>query len=103
MSTLFGYNARGEQDTVAVDLDGNGQIDLAGSDRVTHMSKKERLHPVLTTLRSHHRVLGNLVVSRSDHRFDHSCLLQGTMLVDKTQLLHALTHLFVLMLLVGPG
>ena len=39
VTTLFGYNARGEQDTVAVDLEGNGQIDLAGTDRVTRTAR----------------------------------------------------------------
>ena len=35
VTTLYGYNARGDQDTVAIDLDRNGQIDFAGTDRIT--------------------------------------------------------------------
>ena len=35
VTMLYGYNARGEQDTVTLDLDQNGQIDLAGTDRIT--------------------------------------------------------------------
>ena len=39
VTTLYGYNARGEQDTVALDLDQNGQIALAGTDRITRVSR----------------------------------------------------------------
>ncbi len=35
VTLLYAYNARGEQDTVAVDLNGNHSIDYAGTDRIT--------------------------------------------------------------------
>jgi RHS repeat-associated protein len=34
VTVLYSYNARGEQEMQAVDVNGNGQIDLAGPDRV---------------------------------------------------------------------
>lgn len=37
--TLYGYNTRGEQDTVAIDMDRNGQIDFAGNDRITRTTR----------------------------------------------------------------
>lgn len=39
VTTLYGYNAKGEQDTVALDLDHNGQIDLAGTDRISRTTR----------------------------------------------------------------
>jgi RHS repeat-associated protein len=39
ISTLFAYNARGEQDIVALDFHDSGSIDLAGQDRVTRTSR----------------------------------------------------------------
>lgn len=38
VTTLFGYNARGEQEVTAIDLDANGTIDYAGTDRVAKTS-----------------------------------------------------------------
>ncbi|MFZ5697748.1 MAG: type IV secretion protein Rhs, partial [Pseudomonadota bacterium] len=35
VATLFAYNPKGEQETVAVDVNGNGTIDYSGSDRAT--------------------------------------------------------------------
>ncbi len=34
VTTLYAYNARGEQETVALDMNRNGQIDYVGSDRI---------------------------------------------------------------------
>ena len=39
VTTLYGYNARGEQDTLALDMDRNGQIDFAGTDRITRTTR----------------------------------------------------------------
>ncbi len=38
VTVLFGYNARGERESVAIDVNGNGAIDLAGTDRITRTS-----------------------------------------------------------------
>jgi RHS repeat-associated protein len=35
VATLYAYNARGEQTVTAVDMNGNGVIDYAGTDRIT--------------------------------------------------------------------
>ena len=35
VTTLFAYNARGEQEITAVDMDGDGVIDFDGTDRIT--------------------------------------------------------------------
>lgn len=37
--TLFGYNALGEQDTIALDLNGNHTIDYAGPDRIRRTTR----------------------------------------------------------------
>jgi RHS repeat-associated protein len=34
VTTLYGYNSRGEQDTTALDVNGNGTIDFGGTDRI---------------------------------------------------------------------
>lgn len=39
VTTLYGYNARGEQDTVAIDMDRNDQIDFAANDRITRTTR----------------------------------------------------------------
>ena len=37
MTTLFSYNARGELETTAIDMNRNGQIDFGGTDRITQI------------------------------------------------------------------
>ncbi len=39
VTTLYGYDARGAQDTVALDMDRNGQIDFGGTDWITRMMR----------------------------------------------------------------
>lgn len=47
LTTLYAYNALGEQIRTAFDLNANGQIDLAGPDRVTDMERRIMSHPDL--------------------------------------------------------
>ncbi len=39
VTILYSYDARGEQDTVALDMDRNGQIDFGGTDRITRLTR----------------------------------------------------------------
>jgi len=40
VTVLFAYNAQGERDTLAIDLNGNGAIDQAGPDRITQVTEE---------------------------------------------------------------
>lgn len=52
IATLFAYNAKGEQEVTALDLDGNGTIDYAGTDRITRTVADVASHGTYTVLRS---------------------------------------------------
>ena len=45
VQVLYAYNAKGEQTTVAIDLNGNGVIDYAGGDRITRTTSSIGARP----------------------------------------------------------
>ena len=50
VTTLYAYNSVGEEDTVAVDVNANGMIDLAGTDRVTKTTRNyTSIQEIVTT------------------------------------------------------
>ncbi|MDI1248810.1 MAG: type IV secretion protein Rhs [Lacunisphaera sp.] len=52
IATLFAYNARGEQEVTALDLDGNGTIGYTGTDRLTHTVTDVATHGTYTVQRA---------------------------------------------------
>ncbi len=44
LATLFAYNSKGEQETTALDLNGNGVIDFGGTDRITRTVRDVTSH-----------------------------------------------------------
>jgi RHS repeat-associated protein len=52
IATLFAYNAEGEQEVAAVDINGNGVIDLGGTDRVTRTTTEIGTRDTFTVQRS---------------------------------------------------
>jgi RHS repeat-associated protein len=52
VATLFAYNGKGEQETTAIDVNGNGVIDYAGTDRITRTVADFSTHGPYTVQRT---------------------------------------------------
>lgn len=76
VTTLFAYNAKGEQEVTAVDLNGNNTIDFAGTDRITRSQHSVTSHSSYvvqrTTTESWETDSANtpVTVSTTDSTFD---------------------------------